>query len=178
MEEETRANAKLKSLPRSVRDELWRMRHPLEEGDKKFTYVECLAWLQKEHGVESSLGALTPYFAWEKMIREMEEAREDARQAEEEMARDPNATPEAIANVGQMVFTSKVTRAGNIKAFVALEKLRLQRIALSHDDRKIHLLEEKARRLDEMEAKAKQLKQGGGLSAETLDMLEKQLKIL
>lgn len=46
------------------------------------------------------------------------------------------------------------------------------------DDRKLKMLEAKAARLDEMEAKAKELKQGGGLSAETLEMLEKQLKIL
>ena len=149
METEPRADAKLKGLPRSVRDTLWLMRNPLDEGDKRFSYAEILVWLQSEHGVHSSLAALTPYFAWERMIREMEQARADAQQAQEEMAKDPHATPEAIARVGQMVFTSRVTRDGNIKAFVALEKLRLQHQALEHDERKLALLEAKANQADQ-----------------------------
>lgn len=152
MEEESRADAKLKGLPRSVRDVLWLMRNPMDEGDKKFSYAEILVWLQSEHGVGSSMGALSPYFAWERMIRDMEAARADARQAEEEMAKDPHATPEAIANVGQMVFTSRVTRENNIKAFVALEKLRLQQIALGMDARKLVILETKAAKLDQAAA--------------------------
>jgi len=178
MEQESRSNAKLKSLPRSVRDLMWQMRNPQEEGEKKFSYVEILAWLQAEHGVESSMGALTPYFAWERLARRMEEAKSRAEQAREEMARDPHATPEAIANVGQMVFTAEMVDEGNVKAFVELEKLRMQNKQLDLDLQKFALVKAKADRLDALEAKAKELKQGGGLSAETLEMLEKQLKIL
>jgi hypothetical protein len=36
----------------------------------------------------------------------------------------------------------------------------------------------KARRLDALEAKAREITQGGGLSAETLEVIEKQLKLL
>jgi len=67
---------------------------------------------------------------------------------------------------------------GNIKAFVALEKLRIQERQVNQDERKLKMLESKAARLDAMEAKAREIKQAGGLSAETLEMLEKQLKLL
>jgi hypothetical protein len=61
---------------------------------------------------------------------------------------------------------------------VELEKLRIQSRQLDLDVGKFQLIKAKADRLDALENKAKELKQGGGLSAETLEMLEKQLKIL
>jgi hypothetical protein len=61
---------------------------------------------------------------------------------------------------------------------VELEKLRMQARQLDLDHAKFAIIKAKADRLDALENKAKELKQGGGLSAETLDMLEKQLRIL
>jgi hypothetical protein len=121
METPSRADAKLKGLPRSLRDELWRMRHPLDEGDKKFTYVEILAWLKSEHGVESSLGALTPYFAWEKLNRDIEEGMAAAEQAKLEFAaKYPDASPERLHELGQLVFTSRAMQMDDPENFVKL----------------------------------------------------------
>lgn len=122
---ETRADAKLKNLPRQIRDELWRMRNPEDDGEK-VRYVDILMWL-KSKGIESSLGALTPYYAWEKAERRIERAHDRANQARENLAKDPNATAADVARVGQIVFTSEVVESGNVKAFVALERLRMER---------------------------------------------------
>lgn len=177
MDKEVRADAKLKNLPAELREELWRLRNPADEDEKKSTFVEVLAWL-KGRGIASSLGALSEFYSWQRMCKGMEAARNRAQQAREEMAKDPLATPESIARVGQMVFTAEMVDNGNVKAFVELEKLRMQARQLDLDVEKFRLLKAKADRLDALEAKAKELKQGGGLSAETLEMLEKQLKIL
>lgn len=178
MDKEVRADAKLKNLPPEVQDMMWRLRNPDEEMDKKFTFVEVLAWLKQEYGVESSLGALSEFYSWLRMKHRMLVAAARAQQARLELAKDPSITPQDLERVAQTVFTAETLEEGNVKGYVALAKLGLQRRALDQDERKIKLLESKAARMDELEAKAKELKQGGGLSAETLDMLEKQLKIL
>jgi len=173
-----RADAKLKRLPEEVRRQIWLMRNPQDVEDKRFTLAELVGWLRDEHKVESSITAFHYFLPWLDMWMRMEIAKDRAAQASEEIAKDPASSPESVARVGQMVFTSEMVNQGNVKAFVELERIRLQAISLENENRKLKLLEAKANRLDELEAKAKELKQGGGLSAETLEMLEKQLKIL
>jgi hypothetical protein len=177
MDKEIRADAKLKNLPQEILEELWRYRNPEEDG-QKLTYVEVLAVLQVKHGISSSLGALSEFYSWLRLERRMQAARNRAEQARTLLAQDPMATPEAIARVGQMTFTAEMVQDGNVKAFVSLEKLRILERQINQDERRLALLESKARRMDELEAKAKEIKQAGGLSAETLEMLEKQLKLL
>lgn len=148
MDKEIRADAKLKNLPPEVLEELWRLRNPADEDEKKSTYVEVLAWL-KARGIDSSLGALSEFYSWLRMCRRMEAAKNRAAQAREEMAKDPNATPESVARVGQMVFTAEMVDEGNVKAFVELEKLRIQQRSLDQDERKLRMLEKKAAQADE-----------------------------
>lgn len=124
METPSRADAKLKGLPRALRDEMWRMRNPLEEGDKKFTLVEILAWLKSEHGVDSSLGAISPYFAWEKLNRDIEDGVAAAEQAKLEFAlKYPDATPEKLHEIGQLVFTAKTMQADNLDGWLKVMDL-------------------------------------------------------
>jgi len=177
MDKEIRADAKLKNLPPEILEDLWRFRNPEEDGEK-LTFVAVLAELQTRYGIVSSLASLSEFYSWQRMERRMTEARARAEQARTLLAQDPNATPEAIANVGHMTFTSEMVQDGNVKAFVALEKIRLASRQLDFDHRRLQLLEGKAQRLDALEAKAKEIHQAGGLSAETLEMLEKQLKLL
>lgn len=127
------------------------MRNPEDDGEK-VRYVDILMWL-KSKGIESSMGALTPYYAWERNERRIERAQANANQARESLAKDPDATPEDIERVGQIVFTSEVVDQGNVKGFVALQKLRIAQRKLDQDERKLAILEAKARRLDDAEAK-------------------------
>ena len=174
---EIRTDAKLKGLPRATRDELWRMRHPEEDGEK-VKYVDILVWL-KDQGIDSSLAALSEFYAWERQERRMEAARQRAEQARTMLAADPDATPEAIARVGQMVFSAEVVDAGNVRAFVALEKLRLQQMQLDHDNRRIAMLEERQRAAKQkLEAATSAAKAGGGLTPETLAAIEEAANLL
>ncbi len=177
MDKEIRADAKLKNLPKEMLETLWRMRNPEDEEEKKHTYVEVLAWLQGQ-GISSSLGALSEFYSWLRLKLRIERAAERATQVRMELAKDSTVTPDDLERIAQTVFTAETIEGGDVEAFVKLATLRLNRQRVDQDERKLKLLEAKAARLDELEAKAKELKQGGGLSAETLEMLEKQLKIL
>ena len=164
-DKEIRADAKLKNLSREVRDDLWRMRHPEEDGEKVRS-ADILVWLQSTHGVRCSLAALSEYYAWERSERRMEAARLRAEQARRLMAQDPAATPEAIARMGQMAFTSEMVDAGNVRAFVALEKLRLAQRLADQDERRLAMLEAKAKRIDEAEAKIREIQGDAKLTPE------------
>jgi hypothetical protein len=153
------------------------MRYPSGEGTK-FTFVEILRILPNEFGITSSMGALSEFYAWLRFKRRIESAAARATQVRLELAKDPSITPEDLERVAQTVFTSESIDGGDIKSYVALATLRLNRQRVDQDERKLRLIESKAARLDELEAKAREIKAGGGLSAETLDMLEKQLKLL
>jgi hypothetical protein len=59
---------------------------------------------------------------------------------------------------------------------VELVKLQLQAARQEMEMRKLKMLESKAARMDALEAKAKEITAGGGLSAETLEVIEKKLK--
>lgn len=176
-DKEIRSDAKLKNLPDQALEELWLMRHPGEDGEK-LTMEAIAAILPETYGVSCSLSSLSEFYKWLRMKKRMEAARQRAEQARLALASDPNITPADLSRIGQMVFTAETIEDGNVKAYVELVKLQLQAAKQDIELRKLKMLEAKAARLDEMEAKAKELKQGGGLSAETLEMLEKQLKIL
>ena len=177
MDKEPRMDAKLKNLPPEALEELWRFRNP-EEGGTRLSYEEILVEIPLRYGVTSSLGALSEFYSWLRLNRRMESARTRAEQVRIELAKDGSLSPEDLERVAQTVFTSEVLEAGNVKAFVSLAKLRLAQRQVAQDERRLAMLEAKERRLDEIEAKAKEIKAGGGLTPEILELLEKQLKIL
>ena len=176
-DKEIRADAKLKNLPPQALEDLWRFRNPEEDGEKLTLEAVCVQ-VQDLFGFSCSLSSLSEFYKWLRLKKRMESAAERASQARLALAQDPNMTPEMLARVGQMVFTAETIEDGNVKAYVELVKLQLQAAKQDMELRKLKLVEAKAAQLDELQAKAKEIKQGGGLSAETLEMLEKQLKIL
>jgi hypothetical protein len=176
-DKEIRADAKLKNLPPDALEELWLLRNPGEDGEK-LTLEAVAVWVPERFGFSCSVSSLSEFYKWLRLKRRMEAATRRAEQARLSLASDPNMTPADLARIGQMVFTAETIEDGNIKAYVELVKLQLQAANQEIELRKLKIVEAKAARLDALEAKAKELKQGGGLSAETLEMLEKQLKIL
>ncbi len=177
---ETRTDSKLKG--RAERDpqfaeEMWLYRNPGEEGER-LTLEAIAALLPDTYGISCSVGVVSQFYKWLRMRKRMENAAERATQARFALANDPTMTPDILARVGQMVFTAETIEDGNVKAYVELVKLQLQAAKQDLELRKLKILEDKANRLDALEAKAKEMKQGGGLSAETLEVIEKQLKLL
>lgn len=175
----THANAKIKNLAEGDQETLWLLLHPTDSTVPAYTLEAALVHLQEEHGVECALSTLSEWHSWYALRRRMENAQARADQAKLEWLREnPTASPDELEKLGQMVFTAESIEGGNIKGFVALMRERSRRKALDIDAAKLAILQRKADRLDELEAKAKEIKTGGGLSAETLELLEKQLKLL
>jgi hypothetical protein len=177
MDKEIRSDAKLKNLPQDVQEDLWRMRNP-EEGGEKVKFEDILVWLKSTHGMSSSLGALSEFYSWQRLRKRMDRAKSRSEQVRDELSADPSLTAEDLERAAQFTFTSEAMEGGNVKSYVMLARLRLQAVKLEQEGRKLAIFEAKARRLDEIEAKAKEIKAGGGLTAETLEMLENQLKLL
>jgi hypothetical protein len=176
-DKEIRADAKLKNLHTEALEDLWRFRNP-EEGGEKLTLEAIAVQVQDLYGFSVSLSSLSEFYKWLRLKKRMESAAERATQARFALANDPTMTPDMLARVGQMVFTAETIEDGNVKAYVELVKLQLQAAKQEMELRKLAMLEAKASRMDALEAKAKEIKAGGGLSAETLEVIEKQLKLL
>lgn len=173
-----RADAVLKNLPADKLDALWLLRHPEDETESVRSYDEIVAMLPDVCGVSASRSAVWEFYRWLSLKRRWDQTAQTAAQVRLELLKDESIDPARIEAVAQSIFTAEALEGGNVKAYVELAKVRLKGIEIEQAGRKIKLLEDKARRLDEIEAKAKELTAGGGLSAETLDVIEKQLKLL
>jgi hypothetical protein len=145
-----RPEAKIKTLPEEVQSTLWELTNVAMEGrEKPMTYVEARAWLLNEHGVTTSQGAFSEWYSWYGLQLRTERAKERAAQAQADAAMmDPNLDPKFLDRLGQMVFTAETIEGGDVKAYVALMKLRIQERQLAQDDRRLALLEEKAAQTD------------------------------
>ena len=150
-DDEIRADAKLKNLPKGKLDELWLLRHPVDGGKKK-TYRKIQELLPKRFGLSASLSTLSEFYPWLRQKRRMEAARKRAEQAKRQLLdQNPDASPEELERLGQMIFTSETVEDGDIKGFVALLKASNTRRKLQLEERRIKILEEKAARADKAE---------------------------
>jgi hypothetical protein len=173
MDKEIRADAKLKNLPAGVLDELWRYRNPEDDGEK-LTLEAVLVELKNNHGMEVSLSTLSEFYKWLRLKRGIQVAKDRAEQARLQLAKSGELDIEAIEQVAQGVFTAQMTDDGNVNAFIALRQIKLlerqvadkeKRTAI--DERKIKLLEDKARAFDQAQEKIQQLRDAKGSVDET-----------
>lgn len=159
MSRKPRSDSKLKLLPDEVQETLWRLLNtpvdeegrpaPVKEGGKPMRMEDALAWLRDTHSVDSSLGALSDWYSWYGLRQRTERARARAEQATLEFAREnPEVDSTDLERLGQMVFTAETIEGGDIKAYVALMNLRLKQKDQELDERRVALLEEKARQRD------------------------------
>lgn len=79
----------------------------------------------------------------------MSAAAERAAQVRLELAKDSSITPDDLERIAQTVFTAETLEGGDIKSYVALAKLNLQRRSLELDTRKLAILEAKAAQADQ-----------------------------
>lgn len=192
MKTTVRADAKLQNLPPDAHDELWALRHPEEEGGKVWTLTDVAAWVPDRFRFTVSVAAVGNFYQWLDLKRRMDGRAALADQLKVALAADPSFTQDQIKKAGQKLFLAEGLVDRNPKVFAAMVELdqndtrlaqndaaiRLKKEAGKREERKLAILEGKANRLDALEAKAREIRAGGGLSEETLDMLEKQLKLL
>lgn len=194
---EPRSDAMLKNLPDEVQEQLWQLIRPDDLSSDAMSVAELQAEIPLRHGFTIGLTALYEWRSWYGLRRRLARARLRAQQAELEAAQDGSLDAAAIARVGQVAFTSEAVDAVDVKAFVQLEKLRMEQAgrellarekerdfqlrkqALEQNERRIHLLEQAASdakaKLEALTAKAKSK---GGISEETLREIEEAAGLL
>jgi hypothetical protein len=174
MDRKPRSDSKLDTLPES---RVLELRDGLLGG---WRYDDALSWLATECGVSSSLSALSQFFKRHCAPVLKDRRKIAALKAEvliEESGR-TDWTAATVEMVKQTAFEMMSAPDFDPKTVERFLKVMLKDKTLDLDARKVSLLEAKANRLDALEAKAKEMKAGGGLSAETLEVIEKQLKLL
>lgn len=144
-----RADSKLKNLPDNVQEGMWQLLNPADAETKAYTLEDLGGHVFDSHGISVGLATLSEWRSWYALKRRMEAAAERADQARLELAKDPNISPADIERVAQTVFTAETLQAGDVEGYVRLAKLGLQRRALEQDERKLALLEAKAKQADE-----------------------------
>ncbi len=165
MDHDARADAKLLNLPRETRDEIWELRHPVDEEAKALTYAEILVWLQGRK-IPSSMGGLHAFLKAEKQLREIEEAREFSTRAEIELAKDPDMSPASARRWAQFIFTTKVAREQDLKGYVALEKALTARESVDLDRNKWEEMLADKRKKEDAESRIKNAQSDESLTPE------------
>lgn len=173
MAKKPRKDSKLKTLPDAVQAELY-ARYQKQGGD-------VLTWLQAEHGVRSSSGALSNFAAWYPFSRPLEMVAQRANQYEQALKQDPNLklNAEQVSIASQMAFEQMALQMQDIEGFVSLRKMRLKeqeiRLADSALSLKVRQYEDK---ISAARANLEKAKSKGGLDKTTLQLIEEQLKLL
>jgi hypothetical protein len=125
-DKEPRIDAKLKRAPAEQQEELWELRNPSDEDAKPLSFVELQLEVPRVCGFTVSSGALSEWLAWYRLQRRMKAAAERADQTRLELLKDASLKPEDIERVAQAVFTAETFETGDVKAYVALARLRLE----------------------------------------------------
>ena len=173
-----RADAKLKNLPEDQLEELWLLRNPLD-GEDVLTYAEVQLELPRICGETASKSTLSGFYNWLSLKRGMEESYERGEQAKlKYLTANPDASPESVMAVGQMMFATKSMQTGDLDGFVKLLALAERKASRKLDERRLTLVEAKARKADEAKKALEERKSDGGLSAETLELIERTLGML
>ena len=173
MSRKPNSNAILKNLPQAKRKEIF-------ERFQKTGWKELIAQL-KADGIECGKSALYEFRAWYESLRPILEANDFARKFAEALAADKGLEldPARINKVAQTAFEMQSVQQQNPTLFVELQRLRVQQEA---NDIKRANAEQKVREYQDKMASAKAALQGavskGGISAETLAIIEKAVKIL
>jgi len=158
--DEPRQDATLKNLPDEAQEELWQLHKPDDPQADPMPLEEMLGEIPLRHGFTVGKTTFYDWRSWYAVRRRLRAARERARQAELAAAQDGTLDPDAIARVGQYAFTAEAVDGENVKAFVALEKLRLRQKMADLDERRLELMERKAEAFDKAERGARELREG------------------
>lgn len=144
-----RADSKLKNLPEEAQEALWSLMHPTDRSKPAATLEGAAVFCEMEFGFAPALSSLSEWHSWFSLARRMSAAAERAAQVRLELAKDSSITPDDLERIAQTVFTAETLEGGDIKSYVALAKLNLQRRSLELDTRKLAILEAKAAQADQ-----------------------------
>jgi hypothetical protein len=168
-----RGDAKLKNLAPEKRKALYELlqQHTLDE----------VVVLLRSDGIHTGTRALSEFYSWYPLSQHLEQASTFASSLRTQLAQDPRLKDKAaeLAEFAQIAFEARAIQSQNSEEFLALKKTRLKEreVTLNESKHEKALREEKAKN-DAAKSALEKAKSKGGLSAETLALIEEQLKLL
>lgn len=169
-----RGDAKLKTLPDALQERFFQ--------ELRTTSIEkALAWLSTNHGVESSPAAASEFFRWYPRTGWLKRSASFAEELQATLRKLPElqVTAEQASAVAQVAFEMQAAQDRDASLFLALNKGKIKRaeLQLKAEAQALRLrqYEDKIRTARESLEKAKAK---GGISKETIELIEQQLKLL
>lgn len=166
-----RGDSKLKNLPPAVQAALFEACKP--------GYAQAQAWLQAEHGIKTSVTALSNFFGWYPFS--LSATASFARQFEAEMAKLPELAGDAekLSRLGQVGFEMMAMRTQDLEGYATLKKIRLKETELALAKSALELkVKEYENKMAAARASLEKARSKGGVSPDTLKLIEEQLKLL
>ena len=164
-----RADATLKMLSERRQDEL-------AEYGRTHTLKKTLEWLKKG-GVEISVGPLSIFLAEYRIREQLQRTAAVVNLALlAELKKDPSLTPEVVQKLGQSYFSGLAIEEKNPQVWEMTQGIELKKGKLELEWEK-HRDEAKVRR-EKIRKGLKAAKKGGGISTETLEQIERELKLM
>lgn len=152
----------------------------------KHTLEETLAWHQSGGMAGGSVTALSRWLAGWRLREQMDRNASIVQQALDDAKRNnPEITQDQLFSLGQSLFSGMAIEQQDPQIWLATQRLelekqtaearwKLEREKLDQAERKIVLLEKKAAAFDQVKASVN----SGGLTPETLEKIERELKLM
>jgi hypothetical protein len=138
-----RSDAVLKTLPPGLQAELFARCNAA-------SYTVVKGWLREAHGITTSEGALSKFYAWFPLSRRLEQAATFADSLKTQLSALPSmqGRAEEISDVTQIAFEMQAVQEQDGELYYNLRKLRLKERDQKLVERRIKLLEQKAAQAD------------------------------
>lgn len=133
---DTRADAKLRNLPKEDLLFLWSCRNPAP-GEKKLTFTRIRSEILPRYGTTMSGSTLSDFYSWLKVWKRWEDAKEFSAQARAKLAEDPLITDEELDKFADRVMKTEVAVSKDVKGYVAIRKLGLAQKKQEHEAQKL-----------------------------------------
>jgi ATP phosphoribosyltransferase regulatory subunit HisZ len=169
-----RGDAKLKTLPPKLQAELFALL-------QQHGYPEVKAMIAKEPGILTSTRALSEFYAWYPLSRHLEQATSFANDLKAQLANLPEWQGKAaeLEKLAQIAFETSAVQNQDADLYIALKKRRQKDADLAlHASRHALALKQYEEKISAAKSSLEKAKSKGGLSKETLALIEEQLKLL
>ena len=139
-----RGDAKLKTLPDALQEELWQFL-------RRTTAEKAAAWLEKTHGVATSAGALSEFFSWYPRTGWLKQSANFASNLEATIRKLPELriSAEQASEIAQVSFEIQAAQNRDSELFLALQKGKLEARKTDQNERRVALQEKKAALADQ-----------------------------
>jgi hypothetical protein len=172
-----RSDSELKNKPVEFQQMVWdRLKAGLKGED-------CRTWLAQEHGVTrgTTLSCISEFYSWFPQSQRLNRVAQSADKVREQLQKNPRLKEDAalVSDAAQIVFEQLAMDTDDVELYEDLRYLRLKELDLKlkqeGQSHRIKIYEEKAAQL---RASLEKAKTKGGISSETLALIEEQLKLL